>query len=217
MKYNALSGMYRKGVYEDIDENYEYYKAYNDYSYTRTYSLDTYQNSDMKTNGSEDNLWAWMADPVTMTLDAYHSYASAYDFGTSNTLTYTNFDESADTDIFENRCKPRGSITLFRTRNPDTGRMNIMPFAPKTYPLITGLGIVGFSTAELNKMLNPFSDDFTGSVVRQITVAEAPTDGATDTFYKTVSQELNVAYSDFPVPVYPQMRGMAVWSIKLWD
>lgn len=216
MKYNALSGMYRKGVYEDIDENYEYYKAYNDYSYTRTYSLDTYQDSNMKTNESEDNLWTWMADPITMTLDAYHSYASAYDFGTSNTLTYTNFDESADTDIFENRCKPHGSITLFRTRNPDTGRMNIMPFAPKTYPLITGLGIVGFSTAELNKMLNPFSDDFTGSVIRQITVAEAPT-GSTDTFYKTVSQELNVAYSDFPVPVYPQMQGMAVWSIKLWD
>ena len=57
-----------------------------------------------------------------------------HDFGTDNDYTETIFDERDDNLTPENVCRPRGSITLFRTRHPDTGKMNIMPFHTVTYP-----------------------------------------------------------------------------------
>ena len=218
-KTASLTGLYRKGHYEGEDDNYENYIAYHDYSYGRGVAYSQYVSQYAETNDTTDNQALqnkWLADPITYTLDAYHSYASAYDWGNSNFMTYVNFDESADTDTFEGRCKPVGSLTLFRTRNPDTGRMNIMPFCPKTYPNISGgIGIVGFSQKDIEQMMNPFSGEWQGQVVTTVNVIGQDDFGNPITSTSTTTR--NVGYSDFPCPVYPQQYMGAIWSIKIWD
>ena len=230
-QYEAIYGTYRKGNAEGQDENYNYYRANSDYTYGYRIDLDDYVRQNAIVNDKEETGHfqdKFVANPITYTLDAYHSYASAYDFGNSNTLVYTNFDESNDENAFEDRCRPQGSLTLFRTRNPDTGNINLMPFTPKTYPRIDGgLGMVGFTNAEIRQMINPFADDFTGSVVRRVLVAISGGDASQETAgetvaigsktYKYVDTYRSVEYSDFPCPVYPQIDFMAVWSIKIWD
>jgi hypothetical protein len=218
-KTASMTGLYRKGHYEGEDDNYNNYIAYHDYAYSRGVAYSTYVDRYAETNDTSENEALgnkWLADPITYTLDAYHSYASAYDWGNSNTLTYVNFDESNDTDTFEGRCKPVGSLTLFRTRNPDTGRMNIMPFCPKTYPNVSGgIGIVGFSQKDIEQMMNPFSGEWQGQVVTTVNVIGQDDFGNPITSTSTTTR--NVAYSDFPCPVYPQQYMGAIWGIKIWD
>lgn len=237
-QYEAIYGTYRKGNAEGQDDDYNYYRANSDYTFGYTVNLDDYveENAEMNdTSITEDNLSShfdndkFVVNPITYTLDAYHSYASAYDFGNSNTMMYANFDESKDDNAFEYRCKPKGSLTLFRTRNPETGKMNIMPFAPKTFPRISGgYGVIGFSQREINEMLNPFSDTFTGGVVRRVLTATTNSnipEGSDasgyiqqgDTVYQYIDTERTIDYSDFPCPVYPQQNFMAVWGLKIWD
>lgn len=218
-KTASITGFYRKGKYEDEDENYNDYVAYKNYSYSRGVAYSDYVDryavsNDTSNQGHLQN--KWFADPITYTLDAYHSYASAYDWGNSNMLTYVNFDESEDNDNFETRCKPVGSLTLFHTRNPDTGRINVMPFSPITYPAIGGgIGVVGFSQNDIQRMMNPFSGDWTGQVITYTNVIGQDNFGNPIT--STTTQTRGVAYSDFPCPVYPGQYSAAIWHIKIWD
>ena len=219
-KYSKMLGIYRKGFAEGEDDNYNTFTAYKTYGYERKVAYGDYvsryaQVNDTSGVGHLSNN-KWLADPITYTLDAYHSYASAYDWGNSNLLTYRNFDESGDIDTFEGRCKPVGSLTLFRTRNPDTGEMNIMPFNPSTYPSITGgIGIVGFSSRDIEQMMNPFSGEWTGQLITTVNVIGQDDFGNPITSTSTTTR--NVAYSDWPCPVYPQNYMGAIWSIKIWD
>jgi len=219
-RYAEMVGLYRKGFAEGEDDNYNYYRAYKDYMFSKPIYYGDYVDRKAVVNDTTDDHYLeghkWMADPITYTLDAYHSYASGYDFGESNILTYTNFDESGDTDTFEGRCKPVGSLTLFRTRNPDTGEMNIMPFCPRTYPNISGgIGIVGFSQRDIEQMMNPFSGEWTGQTITTVNVIGQDDFGNPITSTSTTTR--NVAYSDFPCPVYPQQYMGAIWSLKVWD
>jgi len=218
-KVARMYGVYRKGFAEGEDDNYNTFVAYKTYGYQRSVAYGDYVSryavaNDTSGEGHLTN--KWLADPITYTLDAYHSYAAAYDWGNSNLLTYVNFDESGDTDTFEGRCKPVGSLTLFRTRNPDTGKMNIMPFNPTTYPSITGgIGIVGFSSRDIEQMMNPFSGEWTGQTITTVNVIGQDDFGNPITSTSTTTR--NVAYSDWPCPVYPQNYMGAIWSIKIWD
>jgi hypothetical protein len=72
-----------------------------------------------------------MANPITTIIDAYNGYATCYNECDSNNTSYTIF-ENTDNDIFEGRLQPKGSMTLFRTRNPITGEVNVMPFSITT-------------------------------------------------------------------------------------
>ena len=243
-QYEAIQGIYRKGYAEGQDDNYEYYIANDNYIFKYSVNLDDYVKDNAVINIDDPNLVVdddttdkFIVNPITYTLDAYHSYASAYDFGNSNTLMFNSFDESNDDNAFEYRCRPKGSLTLFRTRNPDNGKMNIMPFFPKTFPLIDGgMGMTGFTMQEIRSMVNPFADDFTGSVIRRILVAMSSSEiyedlpGGADqdpnssgvvkignSFYKYIDTYRAVSYSDFACPVYPQQDFMAVWGLKIWD
>ena len=139
VQHQGMRGVYRKGASEDEDINYNLYLANKDYVFSKTlkkknsYLEDAVFSPDAP-SGYADEDYPERVNPMTIRLDAYNHYASIYDFGTDNDYTETIFDESDDNLTPENVCRPRGSITLFRTRHPDTGKMNIMPFHTVTYP-----------------------------------------------------------------------------------
>lgn len=233
-QYASMTGIYRKGISEDFDDNYEPFRAYNTYGYTREIAYGDYVSRYAVVNDTSGEghleISKFVADPIIYTLDAYHGYAAAYDWGNSNLLTYVNFNESGDTDTWEGRCRPKGSLTLFRTRHPDTGEMNIMPFNAKTYPLISGgIGTSGWSASALENMLNPFSEYYVGAISNEVWVPIAQEDvqqaqqenaditQVGNTYYQKMTRTINIAYSDFPCPVYYQDAFGAVWGIKIWD
>jgi hypothetical protein len=218
--YSGLIGMYRKGKYEDTDIDWEPFVAYKNYSISKTYANANMRNYAIYNNKGEPSISNWhqeAVNPFSIVLDAYNSRAEIYNYADSNVPITTTFDESADIDTFDNRCKPKGSLTLFRTRNPDTGKMNIMPFMPFTYPNISGFGLVGFDTTDIYNMLNPYSPNYQGGSVKvEIIVKVGETDEGNDIFEKRTIEK-NVNYADAMIPIYPQISGAYIWHMKIWD
>jgi hypothetical protein len=216
---SGIIGMYRKGKYEDTDMDWEPFVAYKDYSVSKTYSNANMRNYAIYNKNGEPSITNWhqeVVNPFSIVLDAYHSRGEVYNYADSNVPITTTLDESGDIDTFDNRCKPKGSLTLFRTRNPDTAEMNIMAFAPYTYPRITGWGSPGFGTAGLAGMMNPYSENYKGSVVIE-TLKITGTDEKGNPIYESVNEYKNVAYSDAPIPIYPQIESAYIWHMKIWD
>ena len=217
--YSGLTGIYRKGKYEDTDINWEPFIAYNDHSIQKTYSnasMRDYAIYNKDGEPSTDKMLQEMVNPFTITLDAYNSRAEVYNYADSNVPIITTFDESADIDTFDNRCKPKGSLTLFRTRNPDTADMNIMAFSPYTYPSISGWGAPGFGTAGIAGMMNPYSSDYTGTITIE-TLKITGTDEKGNPIYESVNEYKNIAYSDAMIPIFPQVHSVYIWHMKIWD
>ena len=216
--YSGITAVYRKGQYEDTDINYEPFVAYKDYSFSKTFNNKTIRDQAVYNDNGTANTGLWnqeVVNPFTITLDAYNKRAEIYNYADSNVPISTTFEET-DTDTFDNRCKPKGSLTLFRTRNPDTGKMNIMAFTPYTYPNITGWGTPGFGTQGLAGMMNPYSDKYTGSVVIE-TLKITGTDEKGNPIYESVNDYKNVEYSDAKIPIYPQIHSAYIWYMKIWD
>ena len=65
--------------------------------------------------------------PYTVTLDAYHGFCEIYDMSNSEDPYHWDIPIDKDLNLFNDRCKPKGPITLFVTTNPDTGEVNIAP------------------------------------------------------------------------------------------
>ena len=216
--YSGITAVYRKGRYEDTDINYEPFVAYKDYSFSKTFNNKTIRDQAVYNDNGTANTGLWnqeVVNPFTITLDAYNKRAEIYNYADSNVPISTTFEET-DTDTFDNRCKPKGSLTLFRTRNPDTGKMNIMAFTPYTYPNITGQGTPGFGTSGLAGMMNPYSDKYTGAVVIE-TLKITGTDEKGNPIYESVNDYKNVEYSDVKIPIYPQIHSAYIWYMKIWD
>ena len=216
---SGIVGMYRKGKYEDTDMDWEPFVAYKNYSVSKTYSNANMRDYAIYNKNGEPSITNWhqeVVNPFSIVLDAYHSRGEVYNYADSNVPITTTIDESGDIDTFDNRCKPKGSLTLFRTRNPDTAEMNIMAFAPYTYPRITGWGSPGFGTTGLAGMMNPYSQDYKGSVVIE-TLKITGTDEKGNPIYESVNEYKNVAYSDAPIPIYPQIESAYIWHMKIWD
>jgi hypothetical protein len=101
------------------------------------------------------------AIPFYITLDAYNNYGSIYTDFNSNTPDVFQFDVSADDDYFEGRPEVKGSISLFQTTNPLTGKVNIMPFQYITRASLTNTGSISF---DKRGMLNPYSAEYDGTI-----------------------------------------------------
>ena len=218
--YDGMIAQYRKGKYEDTDINWEVYNPYKNYSIKKVnhnkevvYPYAIYQKDG---TGYVSSNFQRRANPFTITLDAYNSRAEIYNHHDSNTPTIIEFDESKDIDTFDNRCKPKGSFTLFRTRNPDTGKMNIMAFTPFTYPSIAGNAPPGLGTEGLLQMLNPYSPNYNGTVYVETLVAVDNT-GSGKIIFEWQKKPVNVNFSDAVVPIFPQPTEMYLWHFKMWD
>ena len=98
-----------------------------------------------------------IANPITTVLDAYNSYWTSYTEEDSNHSDYILF-ENNDKDIFEARLQPKGSLSLFRTTNPLTGKINIMAHNPTTRQ--TTSGGAGYVPGGLKGSNNPYTGSY---------------------------------------------------------
>lgn len=208
-KYYGTNATYRNGYETILDENYEEIKCYNEYGKTekRTISSDWVVNSERCYFHGELNPIYAISNPVTSVLDAYNYYLTSYTEEDSNNAPYEIF-ENTDLDIFEARLQPKGSITLFRTRNPITGEMNIMPFN-----ITTRAAHHGFPLALQGG--NPYTGDY--KQMEYEVLVQTGVDANNNPIYTSKVQYKNVKYADYPVPVYPQLQACAIWGIKIWD
>jgi len=222
----GLMGGYRRGVARTYDDNYNEIDAFNFYGISQKIDIPF---------PSETKLGGWLSclgrtgqmgeevnpavrkvfgNPFTFIIDAYNNYAEIYNKNTMNSPYQVQF-ENTDNDFFEGREQPRGSFTLFQATNPNTGKVNIMPFNPMLFPAISGMGTPNnLESAVIGT--NPYEDENYGSIVIE-TLEGVGTDTQGNIIYQTVSKTRNINYASFPMPQYPQVGGCYVWGLKLYD
>ena len=233
-------GMFRRGYYEYTDDNWNTLVMNNNYSTSLEYSKwptgtnancyfnnilpniqltdKSYVDNDNKHQGGycSENLTALdgaMAMPFSMILDAYNGYSSVWTDFNSNTPITQIYDFSKDNNDFEGRPQVKGSISLFQTTNPKTGKVNIMPFRVTTAPDSgTGFGNTWWD----HGTANPYSSNFSVKrVIEQLVITG--TDENNNPIYEKKTTEINCKYAGFTVLVYPQPTGCAIWSLKIYD
>jgi hypothetical protein len=153
MLYYSNPIYYRRGAQSILDENWETILCYNQYGVEDIREINynqwslTANNSGWVINeercpASLHGHYSALSNPMTVILDAYNGYYSTYNESDSNNTPYKII-ENTDNDIFEARLAPKGSLTLFRSRNPITGDINIMPFSLATRAGTNGVGVPG--------------------------------------------------------------------------
>lgn len=214
--YTGYHYDFRNGYASILDENYEEIECFHQYggSYEVKYRdgsnplVDWVVNNERVVDiGASDYLP--LANPTTIIMDAYNHYLLTYTEENSNNAVATYF-EDIDEDIFEARLQPRGSLTLFRTRNPLDGNMNIMPINHITCANMSHTGMM-----QLDGKTNPYIGSVSSATVEVLVQIGIDSNGAP--IFQTQKKQLNIKYADFPVPVYPSIEGCAIWGLKIWD
>ena len=207
MLYYSAPAYYRRGYQYIYDENWNIVDCYKQYGIEDVRKI----NYDDWVVNLKRSHWDYapLANPITTILDAYNHYYMTCNEEDSNNAPYEIF-ETNDNDIFEARLKPRGSLTLFRTRNPITGDINIMPFNISTRASATGTG----TPMELQGG-NPYTGEY--KEIEYEVLVQTGTDTLGNPIYESRKQRRNVQYASFPIPVHPQLEGCAIWSLKIWD
>ena len=209
--YYGNPASYRRGYATILDENWEEIDCFNQYGIEKTYKISKnwIVNTDRYGVVEGGRPIHQISNPITTIIDAYNGYATCYNEEDSNQSQYIIFDD-LDNDIFEARLAPKGSITLFRTRNPLTGNVNIMPFNLETRAGHTS----GFPMA-LQGANNPYTGEYKELEYEVLVQTGTDTDG--NPIFQTQIQRKNVKYGSFPVPVYPQQEACAIWGVKIYD
>ena len=208
MLYYSAPSYYRRGHKYVYDENWNIIDCYKEYGIEDKREIN-YESWVVNPERCPWSDYAPLANPITTILDAYNHYYMSCNEEDSNNAPYTMF-ETDDKDIFEARLKPRGSLTLFRSRNPITGDINIMPFNISTRASAVGPG----TPLELQGG-NPYLGSY--KEIEYEILVQTGTDALGNAIYETKKQRKNVQYADFPIPVHPQLEGCAIWSLKIWD
>lgn len=203
-------GVYDDGYYHDsADPNGSPWRTPNEAD-TR-WGQTTDLSGGQRTGGNEYPA-AVVFNPITGILDAYNSYVETYDYENSARPYYENF-ENKDIDIFTYRCQPKGTITLFVTRNPDSGDMNWLPAPTVNYMSFFGFAGLSLQQAGLG---NPYTPTFNPSVTYTQQVITGTMDDGTP-IYENVTKTRNFAYSTFTISGQPVPFRSMIWYLKLWD
>jgi len=167
-------------------------------------------------------------NPLTMTIDAYHNYVESYDYTNSMHPKYRNL-EDQDIDVWEKRTRPKGSLTLGITRNPNSGKINWKPF--RALGVLSGKGarhMIGLSSMLAN---NPYTTGFTKEIVIETYILIPKVEGGNGSGQQTgtgetghqgwdvqkQSKTIAVAYAGMGIDTFPIPARLAVWHLKIWD
>ena len=215
----GINGCYRRGVQKTLDDNFEEVNAFQNYGIGTTRKRNDGWPVCLGRTGQmgekvNNPVASVVGNPFTFTLDAYNGYAECFEEDTSNSPYRIIFD-NVDNDFFEGREQPRGTLSLFQATDPNTGKVNIMPFKSVIFPFCDPIGTpMGLQQTMLG---NPYD---LGSKYGSITTEElvgTGTDASGNIIYTTVSKTKNVNYAKFPLIQYPQMTGCWIWSVKIYD
>lgn len=235
-QYEGIYATFRRGYYTGTDINWNEYRMNDNYTISMTYKFphsgsDCYS-SDGKCQGvpydklQNPNAPSFYyneetghARPFYVTLDAWNNYGEIYTDFDSNTPTTQEFVNSDDP-AFEGRPEVKGSLSLFQTTDPMTGKVNVLPFAITTHPMFNGNLGDPLWVKHLGAISSdPYSSDYTTSMEYQELVGTTTTntDGSTQIVYQYQTKTRNVKYAGMEVAMWPQLSGVAVWRIKIWD
>jgi hypothetical protein len=141
-RYIGYNYNFRNGYATILDENYDEIECYRQYGGSNTieYMNDGNPIVDWVVNPERAN-YLPLANPMTIIMDAYNHYSLTYSEEDSNIAIAKYFDDE-DQDIFEARLQPRGSLTLFRTRNPLDGEINIRAIQHTTCASMSSTGLM---------------------------------------------------------------------------
>lgn len=233
----GIRAEYRFGYSYDTDIDYNVFEAYKTYimEYSDKYSTNTDDN--ILTDGyqmttRDTNRSTGIANPFTVIMDGYHNYMSIYDYRWNNypeTWQITNLDR----DIFEDLEQPQGSLTLFRTTNPTTGKVNIMPWDFSSYhqtnTIMGGYGTaLAYQAIQVNPYNISFNEDFTISIQSWVSTSSNSnfiTNAAGNVVYtgdwnaakRSVTMDITLRYMEFEFPTFPQITSAAIWGLKIYD
>lgn len=215
----GINGCYRRGVQKTLDDNFEEVNAFQNYGIGTTRKRNDGWPICLGRTGQmgekvNNPVASVIGNPFTFTLDAYNGYAECFEEDTSNSPYRIIFDNT-DNDFFEGREQPRGTLSLFQATDPNTGKVNIMPFKSVIFPFCDPIGTpAGLQQTMLG---NPYD---LGSKYGSITTEElvgTGTDANGNIIYTTITKTKNVNYAKFPLIQYPQMTGCWIWSVKIYD
>lgn len=207
--YYGQDATFRRGLAQVYDENWEVIDCYKQYGFTEKRAI----SSSWIVNPDRFNSTIYaMANPITTVLDAYNGYWTSYTEEDSNHAQYEIFSND-DKDIFEARMQPKGSLSLFRTTNALTGKVNICGVNTTTRQSTTGA--TGYVPGALKGSGNPYIGNY-DSIEYEVLV-ETGKDSEGNPIFTTQTMQKNIKYADYPLPVYPQLEACAVWSVKIWD
>lgn len=264
-----LAGGWRNGYHSTKGDNLEDLRTYLTYWITRNegyhrngsvptnsfYSIDEngnaiYDNKDPRMTGTwtpntlnpdahnDTPISAVVFNPLTITLDAWNNYMEIYDYTDSQNPRYVNVDNQ-DIDIFSRRCVPKGTLSLFVTTNPDTGKLNWLPYCEATY-LPVAVGLYGTLEHEMSFNTNPWDPEFKSSFeVQQMGVVGSTKDtpghpstaghgsGGSQSqewentvevpIYGITKKTIQVTYARYQVGVFNAPIRCMVWYVKVWD
>lgn len=206
-KYYGTDATFRRGLAQVYDENWEIIDCYKQYGYTEKREIK--ESWIINPERFDPSIHA-MANPITTVLDAYNGYWTSYTEEDSNHAQYEVF-ENLDQDIFEARLQPKGSLTLFRTRNALTGNVNIMAFDLSTRQNTSGTGIPG----QLKGSGNPYTGNY--KEIEYEVLVQVGVDNMGNAIFEGKKMYKNIKFSDYHLPVFPQLEACAIWSVKIWD
>ena len=207
--YYGQDATFRRGLASIYDENWEVVNCYKQYGFTEKRSI----KDEWVVNPERfDPTIKAMANPITTTLDAYNGYWSSFTEEDSNHAPYEILDNK-DLDIFEARLQPKGSLSLFRTTNALTGKVNIMALAPDTRQTTSGGD--GYVPGALKGSGNPYIGNY--KTIEYEVLVQTGVDNMGNAIFEGKKMQKNIKYCDYPLFVYPQLEACAVWSVKIWD
>lgn len=219
--YNGITAIFRRGMNYYYDDNYEIQPAFDTYWYSQ---LDSKEGRKWLTQVNRTgvmgevleeatNAYPWLGNPYYITLDAYHNYGELSTHEWTN-YPYTHQWENKDNDFFEMREQPKGTLSLFQSTDPNTGKVNIMPFCPCHYPNIS---ITGTPHAIQQSVLgDPYKGEWGTEIsYTQFVIIDYTSNGTP--IYEKRDFHVNLSYAKFPIPSAPQMSGCAIWSLKIYD
>ena len=219
--YNGITAIFRRGMSYYYDDMYEEQKAFDTYWYGQLDNSDGRQwLTQTKRTGvmgetltEATNAYPWLGNPYYITLDAWNNYGelSTHEF---TNYPYTHNWENTDNDFFEMREQPKGTLSLFQSTDPNTGKVNIMPFCPVHYPKVSVSGTP--MQLQQSALGNPYDSNWTTGITITQTVITG-TDGQGNPIYQNKTTSKNIRYAKFPMPAAPQMSGCAIWSLKIYD
>lgn len=153
-------------------------------------------------------------NPSTMIVDAYHDYYEIYDYTTSQKPFYVN-EINRDNDMFLYREKPKGSITLFITTNPTTGKLNMMTQQHVQYPkILASAGIVGFPESTLIGF-NPYSNSEASFTYTTQVITGTMDDGTP--IYQNQQKKVSIAFATEQFDAFAVPSKSILWGVKIWD
>ena len=222
-----MLGGFRRGYYVTQGDNWEDIITYKDYyihedeGYGNMSRPDLNETMGLSANPTIEDFWTndnhspfgVAFNPLTMTIDAWNDYVESYDYTNSQTPKYANV-VNKDLDLFTRRCKPKGSVSLWITTNPDTGKINWIPNETMTYLSMRTMGTPG--SLQLAGSGNPWDSTFNPTVIITTQVITGTMEDGTPIYENKVSHR-TIEYAKYKVPALTPVQRSLIWHVKIWD